>query len=394
MNYDLILLVVFYLFLLVIFKVYRKKFEVQWHIFALYKTQLGINFMDKLAKKYPRTLSFLGYWSIFLGFLGMVVTFVFIIYATYQFLFVPSAEAALAPLLPGISVSDKLPVLSFWHWIIAILFVATIHEFAHGVYARLKNIKIKSSGFAFFGPLLAAFVEPDEQQLKKKSLKTQLLVFSAGPFSNILLSIVAFLVLAFVFAPLTHTMIEVDGIVLAEINTSFPIKDSGLQSGFILEEIDSVKINDTFVLGKILLMKHPGDVLEVKANGSRYNVTLGSHDTNKTRAVIGIAFSNYHTTLKKNLSNFSWLHSTLLWINMLLFWIFNISLGVGLFNLLPLGPVDGGRMFYAVVLKVVKDEQKAMKILTFFSVLILTMILINMWPFIFKLLKFIVSPFM
>ncbi len=167
MNYDLLLLVVFYLLLLLIFKLYRKKFEVQWKIFALYKTKIGIRLMDKIAKKFPNFLTLSGYVSVFVGFLGMIITLAFIFYSTYKFLVVPEAEAALAPLLPGISVSDKLPILSFWHWIIGILIIAIVHEFSHGVYARLRNIKIKSTGFAFLGPIMAAFVEPDEKQLKK-----------------------------------------------------------------------------------------------------------------------------------------------------------------------------------------------------------------------------------
>src|SRR3989338_7206917 len=177
MNYDLLLLILFYIVLLIIFKIYRNKFEVQWKVFALYKTKLGIKLMDKIAKKFPNLLNFVGYVSVFIGFVGMILISVFIIFATYKFLFVPKAEAALAPLLPGISISDKLPILSFWHWIIAILIVAIVHEFSHGIYARLRNIKIKSSGFAFLGPILAAFVEPDEKQLQKRKVKDQLFVF-------------------------------------------------------------------------------------------------------------------------------------------------------------------------------------------------------------------------
>ena len=79
--------------------------------------------------------------------------------------------------------------------------------------------------------------------------------------------------------------------------------------------------------------------------------------------------------------------------NSFLFWIFNISIGVGLFNLLPLGPIDGGRMFYAAVFKFTKDEKKSLKILSFISLVILAMILINMWPFFMRLFRFILSPF-
>src|SRR3989338_11026926 len=147
MNYDLISLLVFFLILFIIFRIKRNKFEVQGGIFALYRTQLGIKLMDKLANKAPRFWKFIGYFGIVIGFIVMAFIFFVLIQGTIRLITVPSAPPAVAPVLPGVSIPG-LPALSFWHWIIAIFFVAVIHEFAHGVYARLYNIKIKSSGFA------------------------------------------------------------------------------------------------------------------------------------------------------------------------------------------------------------------------------------------------------
>ena len=349
--------------------------------------------MDKIAKKWPKTLGILGVISIWVGFIGMVITTGFIIWATYQYLFIPKADVALAPLLPGVSISDKLPVLSFWHWIIAILFVAVIHEASHGIYARLKNVKIKSSGFAFLGPILAAFVEPDEKQLAKKPIKDQLLVFSAGPFSNILQGILIFLVLIFVFIPLASSMTEIKGIVVGEVNNSLAIANSGIEKGHVIEYINGHKINNTEILFSILDDKKPGDVVNVVANGTEYNVTLSPRieDSNKSR--FGITFSSYNLELKDKFKPYAWVHKIVGWLGMLLFWTFNIAVGVGLFNLLPLGPVDGGRMFYAGLTKFTSKE-KAMKILSYVSFIILFLILVNMWPFILRLFKFILSPLM
>ncbi len=393
MNYDLLLLVVFYIFLLIIFKIFRKKFEVQGKVFVLYKTKIGIKLMDKIAKKFPKSLNILGYISVAIGFLGMLVTTVFIVFMTYKFLFVPKTQAALAPLLPGISVSDQLPILSFWHWIIAILIVATIHEFSHGVFARLRNIKIKSSGFAFLGPILAAFVEPDEKQLKKKPVKDQLFVFSAGPFSNIILGIIILLVMGLVLSPIANSVTEVNGIIIGEINSSLPINNSGLKSGMILQEVNGNKINESSVLSNILEAKKPGEVLNFKANDSYYNVTLSSNPENNTKAILGISFSNYKIELKEKFKPYSILYKIFSWFGMLLFWLFNITVGVGLFNLLPLGPVDGGRMFNSALIYFTKDEKKSLRILTTVSLIILALILINMYPFFLRLFKFILSPF-
>ncbi len=390
-NYDLLFLVIFFIMLLIIFRVYRKKFEVQWKIFALYKTKWGIDFMDKFAKKFPRFLTVLGYFSIIIGFIGMVITLVFIVYSTYKLLFVPETEAALAPLLPGVSISDKLPILSFWHWILAILIIAVVHEASHGIYARLVNVKIKSSGFAFLGPILAAFVEPDEQELKKKRTRDQLMVFSAGPFSNILLAVFIFLIIIFVSAPIVGSMVNTNGLIISGVNETLPIAASGLVAGHILQEIEGEKIDSANVISDVLASKKPGDTVQVKANNTNYQVVLSSHPEDKNKAFLGLSFSKFSTELKNK--SLGWLFSVLGWINMLLFWSFNISLGVGLFNLLPLGPIDGGRMFHAAMTNLTKNEKTALKILSFVSIVILAMIIINMAPFILRFFRFVISPF-
>ncbi len=390
-NYDLLLLVVFYLFLLVIFRIYRNKFEVQWKIFALYKTKIGLKLMDSIAKKIPGLLYVFGYLGIFIGFLGMVFTFGFVVWAAYRLIFVPAADAVLAPVLPGISISEQLPVLSFWHWIIAILIVAGVHEFSHGVYARLRNIKIKSSGFAFLGPILAAFVEPDEKELKKRRIRDQLLVFSAGPFSNIILGIFIFLIMAFVFIPVQTSMVEVNGVIIGSINSTLPIGESGLVSGHVIQQIEGIEVDDANVIVELLKNKKPGEEVSIVANETIFNVVLAEHPEDNTRGFLGISFSGYDSSLKNE--SLSWIYRILKWFNMLLFWTFNISIGVGLFNLLPLGPVDGGRMFHAAMLKITKNERKALRLLSLASMIVLFLIIVNLMPFILRFLRWILSPF-
>ncbi len=347
--------------------------------------------MDSIAKKIPSVLYIMGYLGIFIGFLGMIFTFGFILWAAYKLIFVPAADAVLAPVLPGIAISDQLPVLSFWHWIIAILIVAGVHEFSHGVYARLRNIKIKSSGFAFFGPILAAFVEPDEKVLKKKRIRDQLLVFSAGPFSNIILGIFIFLIMAFVFIPIQTGMTEVNGIVIASVNSSLPIGQSGLVAGHVIEKIDGTDVDDANVIIKVLKNKKPGDEVNIIANETVFSVMLAEHPEDETKGFLGISFSGYDSSLKNE--SLSWVYKILKWFNMLLFWTFNISIGVGLFNLLPLGPVDGGRMFHAAMLKITKNERKALRLLSLASMIVLFLIIVNLMPFILRFLRWIISPF-
>ena len=82
-----------------------------------------------------------------------------------------------------------------------------------------------------------------------------------------------------------------------------------------------------------------------------------------------------------------------LWLNRFIMWLFIINIGVGLFNLLPLGIVDGGRMFYLAALFFVKDDKLAKKLWTAASLIVLLLILINIYPYFVKLFLFLSQLF-
>ena len=60
MNWDLILLLMFFLIVYIFYLANKKKFEVQGKIFFLYRTKFGLNMMDKLSKKSPKLLNIIG----------------------------------------------------------------------------------------------------------------------------------------------------------------------------------------------------------------------------------------------------------------------------------------------------------------------------------------------
>ena len=374
MNYDLALLLVFYLILYIIFRKYRSKFDVQWKVFALYRTNIGIKLMEKITRKDQNKniiisgvlaiiigfiiflygyltsnsiiigigaiiiilgaliaipLKVLGYVSITIGFLGMAFTLFFLVKSAYSLLFVPEAPPGLAPVLPGVSI-EGLPKLSFWHWIISILIVAVIHEFCHGIYSRLIKVKIKSTGFAFLGPILAAFVEPDEKQLSKKKTSEQLHVLSVGPFSNIILAVIILLSLIFIFSPIASAMVDVNGVEITSIDENMPISKARISEKDIIRTINGIKIDDINKIKIVLSDFKPGDKVNVGTDNGEYELELGASKEGKP--ILGVNIAGYDTDVKEK---YKFIHPIYLWIGMLLFWLFNISFGVGLFNLLP-----------------------------------------------------------
>jgi len=394
MNLDIILAIVFYAFLIIYFFKNREKFQVQGKIFAMYKTKLGLKFMDKIAKKFKFPLKILAGLSIFTGFAGMILIFYFLAKGTIELILLPGTAPAVAPVLPGIKVMPGLPVLSFLHWIIAIFIVAVIHEFSHGIYARYHNIKIKSSGFAFLGPILAAFVEPDEKIMSKKSKKAQLAVFSAGPFSNILTGFIFMAILSFVTMPLLTTAYDDVGINVNTLIDGYPMQETGIETPFTITSINGVDVLNSEQFVNVTKEVTPGQTITLGTDKGSYDVKTVENPDNASKGFIGITGFEIERTPNKEIVDkyTSYLPPFIEWLHMLMFWLWIVSIGIGLFNLLPLGPVDGGRMFLTGLLAVVKDEKKAKKYWSIISFTCLLLIFINLAPYLWKLLLFISKP--
>jgi len=415
MNIDLILAIIFYLILILFYYRYKDRFQVQNKVFFLYKTKIGLKLMDKIANKFPRILRILGNASIFMGFAGMALMLVILIKVTKDLIFVPGAPSGLAPVLPGVPIPG-MPTLSFFHWIIAILTVAVVHEFLHGVYARLINVNVKSSGFAFLGPILAAFVEPDDNQLDKKSKKEQLLVYSAGPFANIMLAFLMILLLGLSIPGigLSHEITKYTAIVdlekiadktvepnfkyliLDKVEENSPASKAGLKVGDRIIALDDTDISDeTEEFFMKLTSLSPGQDLKIKTAEKEYYVKTIENNENSSKGFIGIIFkTEVNIEPKKSLVDKygAFVAGIPLWFLMLANWIIIINVGVGLFNLLPLGPVDGGKMFYSAMLGIFKNEKIARGLFNAITIFCIALIIINMLPWIQKLLVFLFKP--
>jgi len=382
MNWDLISLFVFYGILILLFFRYREKFIVQGKIFVLYKTKLGIKLMDKIAKFSPRVQKFIGYVGVYVGFVSMVFIFVLVIYGTLKFIFVAGTPPALAPVLPGVKI-DGAPDLSFWHWVISIFIVAVIHEFSHGLVARLHKVKILSSGFAFLGPILAAFVEPDEKEMSKKTKMQQLSVFAAGPFSNIVFAGVVLVFIIFVMSPFITTVYDDNGIIINTVMEDSSVAD--IEVPFTVYSINGVETLGVIDFFNESLKLKPGDAVVLGTDRGEYEVVVGNNPINESLPYFGMSGLEQDMLLEEEYEYLEKYEGVIDWIKLLVIWLFLISFGIGLFNLLPLGPVDGGRMFL-VLGTAIFNEKIAKKMLTAVSLFLLLIIIINLLPYLNQLI--------
>lgn len=392
MNWDIISLILFYGFLLLIYYKYKEKFTIESKVFIMYRSQLGVNLMERIAQKLPRFFKCLAYLSVLTGFAGMGFILYFLVKETIKFVSVPGSVPPLSPVLPGIEIPGA-PVLSFWHWIIALFVVAVVHEFCHGIYARLYGIKVKSSGFAFLGPILAAFVEPDDKQMASKPKFQQLAVLSAGPFSNILCGILFILILSFVLSPAINYTFQAEGLMVSGFIENYPMSKSGITLPFLVTGVNDASVTDIDSFVAATEKFKPGDTINLKTDKGNYDVKLGANPDDTSKGFLGITGFKQKYDIRDSLSFLGKIPNALLWINLLFVWLFIISIGVGLFNLLPLGPVDGGKMFLVGMTALIKNESKAKKIFLAVTYFLLLLILINLLPWVMKLFAFLLKGF-
>lgn len=208
---DLSLLAIFVIFISLFLYKNRKNLKKEGLLF-LYKTTWGMKLIDRIGKKYKKTLGFLSYVTIGIGYLlmiGMLYLFGKIIYIYVAFPAVVRAIKVppitpLVPYLPQAFKLDFLPPFYFTYWIIILAVIAITHEFMHGIFMRRHGIKIKSTGFGFFPfffPIfLAAFVEQDEKSMERASPFKQMAVLAAGTFANVITAIIFFALMVLFFA--------------------------------------------------------------------------------------------------------------------------------------------------------------------------------------------------
>ena len=168
--YDLVFLVLFSFLAFFILRKNKANLKRQGWIF-LYHTKVGIELMKWSAGKFGKILRPLSYVVIASGYVLMVSILWLIIKTVWVYITTPIPEELknLPPIAPLIPYFPKLfnlesffPPLYFTYFLVALAVVALSHEFSHGLFAKLWNIRIKTTGLAFFGPFFGAFVEPDE----------------------------------------------------------------------------------------------------------------------------------------------------------------------------------------------------------------------------------------
>ncbi|MBC7080664.1 MAG: site-2 protease family protein [Thermoplasmatales archaeon] len=194
----------------------------------IWKTEKGKNLIDRISKKFD--WKYYGNISILICILAMTIT-TYLILRNAIISFSLPVERAPSPRLmlgiPGIN-----PIIPVGYGVIALAIAMVIHEFSHGILARYGGIKIKSLGLIFLILPIGAFVEPDEERLKRAKKIKRGRVFASGPTSNIIVAIVCIILLSFLSM---NIVAKEEGLIVS--NPAF-----GMERGDIITNIEGSKI--------------------------------------------------------------------------------------------------------------------------------------------------------
>ena len=273
---------------------------------------------------------------------GIVVAFGAMIFITWSLISsLPSVfeTPAVSIIIPGVEMPGSSIYIPFFYGLVGLATVLIVHEFSHGIQSVGEKISIKSIGLLLFAIIPGAFVEPDEDELKAAKKSSRLRVYAAGSIANITLAIVAILLVSLISAGIPTFFAE-DGIAIDRVVSDSP-SDGVLKEGMVLEAIDNRKINNSSDYIDIVSSFFPGENVSVKTDQGTYTLTLDKNPSNESRGFFGIQANKHFVMVNDSLGPIPWVLFELL---ELFQWVFMLNLGIGLFNLLPLKPLDGGYM--------------------------------------------------
>jgi len=376
----------------------RRRVEFSFPIITV-RTQVFSGVFDRLGAL--RVSRWISWGSLFLVPFVAGIGLYLLISSLLNLLWNPAAgeaarEAGLAAylLLPG--VNPFLPLLYGWF---AIVCAIAIHEGAHGITARSWGLKVNSSGLLFllFIPI-GAFVDVDEEQLKKASASVSSRVMAAGVGANVVVAVACLIGVLVLVAGLTPV---IDGVYISNVQEGLPAEAAGLLPNDVLVSVDRVTVDRIADLNIMLEDKNPGDVVEVTvARGDKWQdrfSTVVNLTRFENRTIMGINAGNL--LLKERLRNYQNVTLQVLPLYLippslasgsvpfsdflapfythslgqgwhvlanLLFWVWFVNVNLAVFNALPIYPLDGGRMFNIALKRVIhrKGGEKLISAIT------------------------------
>jgi membrane-associated protease RseP (regulator of RpoE activity) len=373
---------------------------------VLIHTPYGLNFFDKIAA--TRLARLYAKFNIYLMPL-ITALMIFLLIGGLMALFSSGlAREGVRDLGPRSNLLIPVinPYLPWTYGWLALVITIIVHEAGHGVVARVHNIKVESTGLLLlvFIPI-GAFVNIEREELAKTPLKVKSAILTAGPMNNMILAAACLvslyaIVSSLVVLPTTGTIPAKYGVQIMGVTDGSVAKSIGLTKGSIIQTIDGEKIQNSEHL-RLVLKSHLGKSVYVswKDTNSGVEVTrLAALPKSVTPSggILGVAglidiyrdptlvLDRYKNAFSANplilvapptIAETTVPYSDLMAVKYtssifgpsysiianILFWLWFVNFNVGLFNALPIGPLDGGQLYNSLIEDRLKSRTKRIR---------------------------------
>ncbi|MDD5960274.1 MAG: site-2 protease family protein [Methanobrevibacter wolinii] len=357
--------------ILALYKMYHEDSNLEMGFpIIMWRTHKFIDFIDKLAKKAPR------FWKWYMN-IGIVICFGAMALMTYILIIslgTVTKTPSVSILIPGVDIPGSPIFIPFLSGFIALVLLLIVHEFSHGILARVENIDVKSMGLLLFFIIPGAFVEPDEEQVLKASRISKLRILAAGSMANIVLAVIALLVFALLANCVIPTVYDQEGVEVTQIVNNAPAVGH-ISKGELLTGINNKTIKNSTDYVNAVHNLSPNTTVKLKTNKGNSKFKLGENPNNKSIGYMGIRCQE-HFVIKENIKNTYGDILPWFWLSLedLFKWIYIINLSVGLFNLLPMKPLDGGKMFEELLSYKLSEDNTYL--ITLFTSVFIAMVII------------------
>lgn len=332
-------------------------------IFLLWRTEKGKKFIDKLVTKYEAFFQKLGKINVFTSIAAvLVVTGVLVfqlIFTVEQTETVTQLQIEEAIILPGFAI----PI---FYGAFALGVAIIVHEFSHGIFARLEDMGISSLGVGIFLLIPLAFVEPDEEDVEKSSRLAKIKMYAAGVSTNLYVALASMAVVALVIS-LAFNPVSL-GLGITSVDEKSPAYNSEIRENMIIEGINNQEVTSINDYQNILSEIKPGETLKIdtRENGV-FTVTLGEKEGAAYIGIGGFSLKGFQDNFKSplmyispqigqmmNLFETGFYTETIpseisLTIAQAGFWLALVNFWLGIINMMPIYPIDGGKVFKEII---------------------------------------------
>jgi len=316
--------------------------------YLIYRTAALNRFMERIAQR--RRFAWLVAWNVSAALAVGQILFIFysLVKNAYLFFQRPEEAAQVTLIVPGLTVSlESLPYV-----LISLAVVVVTHEFAHGIASLAEKVPLKSAGIFLAVVLPGGFVEIDEERLEKAGLPTKLRIFSAGSSANIAVGMLVLLSIAnFTLTISPFYSPDSSGVLITGLVEEGAAENVGIKKWDMILSLNATPVKGVDELREYMAKVKPNSTLKVTTGRGDFIVTTQTSPQNPGRALIGIVPFNYYPPRVRSLPNELpyKLYLTENWMHMIL-------VSVALLNMLPIGPLDGGK-FADTVLKITKTKR-------------------------------------